>query len=151
MLIKFPYHYKKTVFGNLPDPLVDLEVKTPRGWQKLRFLVDSGADVTTLPLFLAQMWGIRIDRSQEVAMDGVGEEAIAAYPGRLTVRLGDQELTLRCYFVASETIPLLGRLDLWSRFDLIFDNRRQMIVLRQPARWRQWLAKIWRAIIGGNG
>ena len=143
MLIKFPYHFKKTVFGNLPDPLVDLEVQTPAGWQKLRFLVDSGADVTTLPLFLAQMWGVAIDEKKKVVMDGVGDEEVVAYPGRLTVRLGEAILTLRCYFVASETVPLLGRLDLWDKFTLVFDNQHQELVFRSRSRPWWWRLFSW--------
>lgn len=131
MSIKFPYRYKVIDFGKIVDPLVDFEVETSRGWQEVRFLIDSGADSTTLPLSLAGRWGIKIDRSQRTKIGGVEGKGVYGYPSKIKIRVGKEEFEARCYFIESETIPLLGRTDIFDKFSIIFDNRNQEVVFEK--------------------
>jgi len=50
MSIDFPYEKKYIEEGFLIDPRVNVEIKTNRGFLVVKFLLDSGADVTTLPI-----------------------------------------------------------------------------------------------------
>ena len=142
MSIKFPYRYKFVDFGKIVDPLVDLEVETSRGWQEVRFLIDSGADATTLPLSLAGEWGIKIDRSQRVKIGGVEGRGVYGYPAEITIRIGEEELGVRCYFIESETIPLLGRTDIFDKFSLIFDNKNKEVVFEKTEEEECWLTRL---------
>lgn len=131
MLIKFPFRYKKINFGKIPDPTVELLVETNSGWQKFDFLVDSGADATSLPLELAQFIGAKIEKRKKTVMGGVGAQGINAYPSEIKVKLGEKKLSLRCYFVESDAVPLLGRTDVWDQFSLLFDSQKEEILFKK--------------------
>jgi len=137
--IKFPLLFKKINFGKIADPVVDLPIKTTSGWHRLEFLVDSGADATSLPLEIVEFIGAKIDKRKKTIMGGVGGRGIKAYPSKIKIKLGDQELEIRCYFIESDVIPLLGRTDFWDQFNLVFDNQKQEIVFEKPKKPFPWV------------
>jgi len=127
VFIKFPYQYKEISFGRIFNPLVRLEVQTPSGWVGFKFLLDSGADVSVLPFSLVSFLGVKVKESKKTEIGGVEGREVEGYPGKIKVRLGEEEISIRCYFVKSETIPLLGRLDIFDRFNILFDRQKQEI------------------------
>lgn len=129
--IKFPYRFKFIEFGEIPNPFAELEVLTPLGWQRYGFLVDSGADTTTLPLFLAKTWSVSLKKEEKTLVLGVEGKGVMGYPAKIKVRLGGEEMNLRCYFIDAQVTPLLGRLDFWDKFNLTFDNRQKQIILQK--------------------
>lgn len=108
----FPYEQKRIKEGLLDDPRVVLKIKTKRGYLAVKFLMDSGADVTTLPIIpYAELFNFRKDPKRRVTIGGVEGKGANAYPFRLDVNLKGQMFTLRSYFIESFIDPLLGRLD----------------------------------------
>ena len=126
--IKFPYQYKTIEFGKIIDPMVNLAVKTGEGWREFKFLVDSGADATTLPISLADYLGIRLDRRKKIKIGGIAGEGVVGYAAQVPLRFGEAELTVRCFFIESEVIPLLGRTDVFDRFRIIFDYQTREVI-----------------------
>ena len=50
MSLEFPFEYATIAgVGRLFYPIVYIELKTAFGWQEFAFLVDTGADITTVP------------------------------------------------------------------------------------------------------
>ena len=120
----FPYQKKTIEEGAIADPKVALNLKTIVGFMPITFLVDSGADVTTLPLHShAGFFGFQKNPRERIILGGVEGRGIGGYPYKLLVKLGREEFPLRCYFIESNTDPLLGRLDFWDKFSITFDNR----------------------------
>ena len=69
----FPYRNKRIEEGNLVDPRVRIEVKTKHGFFPITFLLDSGADVTSLPLVShGELFDFKKDPRQKI-MIGVIE------------------------------------------------------------------------------
>lgn len=129
MSISFPYETKQIDEDTLVDPRVTLDVKTTRGFLSIKFLVDSGADVTTLPIDpYRELFDFQRDSSKRITIGGIEGRGVAAYPHLLTVRFRQDEFPLRSYFIMSSTIPLLGRLDVWRMFSITFDNKRMRTV-----------------------
>ena len=60
MLIEFPQREIKTELGVLLDPTLELPVKTPGGYRRFRFLLDSGADFTMMPRSAARQLGLTL-------------------------------------------------------------------------------------------
>lgn len=149
--LKFPYRYKKIDSDQLVDPLVDLLVETSLGWVEMEFLVDSGADATSLPLSLAEELGISFARRKKVTMGGVEGKGVVAYPGEVKIRIAEEEIKVRCFFIESEIMPLLGRMDIFDQFNLIFDNRNQEIVFEKLNKEKNWLVRLgnWLRSLGG--
>jgi len=130
-VLTYPYHYKRIDFGKVFNPLVLLPVKTAGGWQNLWFLADSGADTVMLPIALARKLGLQFDSSIRTKLYGIGEQAVYASPGKITLTINSREITARSYFVYSPSSTLLlGRLDIFEEFSVIFDRENQEIVFR---------------------
>lgn len=129
MSISFPYRQKTIEEGIIPDPTVRLALKTSFGIRKFDFLVDSGADTTTIPIKLAQDFlDFKPDASQKELVSGIEGRAIEAYRSFVEILLGDHFYKVRCIFIRSAVIPLLGRLDIWDKFTIIFDNMKREVV-----------------------
>ncbi|HJZ05197.1 hypothetical protein A2634_00310 [Candidatus Amesbacteria bacterium RIFCSPHIGHO2_01_FULL_48_32] len=123
----FPYQYKRIDFGRVFNPLVLLPVKASWGWQNLWFLVDSGADTTTIPLALAKNLGIQV-QNNPTKLHGIGSQAVDAFPGKIMLKIGESEFTARSYFVEAEkSTLLLGRMDIFDRFSVLFDKTGQRV------------------------
>lgn len=127
---RFPYRHKRIDEGVIPDPTVKIDILTKDGWRTTRFLIDSGADTTCLPLTTyAELLGFKPDSKKKIKVGGVEGRGVTAYPGEIKIKIGEKEISLRCYFLRSRTMPLLGRLDFWDKFNILFNNKKKEIVL----------------------
>lgn len=130
--IRFPYLTKVIDEGKIPDPRASIRVETLHGLRTIKFLIDSGADTTVLPLAPYGPWfRVDVNSKNKTEIGGIGDEKIYGYTGKIKILLGDDSFWIRCVFVESGTIPLLGRLDLWNRYSLIFDNYKKESVLEK--------------------
>jgi len=128
--IEFPLREIRTEFGILLDPSIELSLKSPGGYLRVRFLLDSGADFTILPRSAALQLGINLTGSREMIITGIEGAGVRAWLSEITVRMADSEMTLPCLFSSNEKTPyVLGRMGLFQRFNVAFDNRRKKIVL----------------------
>lgn len=125
----YPYEKKRIDEGVLADPRITIEAQTLQGFLSFKFLVDSGADVTTLPLDpYGELFGFHPHKNTVTTIGGIEGKGVQAYPHRLVFRIRKHSFTVRCYFVKSRVDPLLGRLDVWDKFSIIFDNQRQRTI-----------------------
>lgn len=131
-MLTFPYQYKKIDFGRLFNPLVLLPVKASWGWQGLWFLVDSGADTVMLPVAIAQKLGLSYNPVIKTRLYGIGKQAVLASPGKIILNIGGREITARSYFVYSQSsFLLLGRLDIFEKFSVAFDRKKQNVIFQE--------------------
>jgi len=130
-ILRFPYLFKKIDSEVIADPTVPLEIETSFGYRKIFFLVDSGADATTLPLKKYQnLFGLDIKKITRTRIGGIEGKGIYGYLKELKFRFGKEVFGIRCYFVESDIMPLLGRLDIWDKFTIVFDNMKQEVIFR---------------------
>lgn len=126
----FPYQLKRIREGIIADPRIDLQIKTVAGFATTIFLLDSGADVTTLPINrFAKSLRFAPSPKTRITIGGVEGKGIGAFPYTLSAKLGNKEFKLRCYLIESSVDPLLGRLDFWTRFSIVFDNKKQQTII----------------------
>lgn len=79
-----------------------------------------------------QLWFTSIPKlDQQTTLGGVEGKGVIAYPGKITLQIGRERIEVRCYFVRSNTMPLLGRLDLWDKFNWFFDNREKQVIFER--------------------
>lgn len=131
MSITFPYKRKTIEEGVIADPIIILPVETIYGIRELNFLVDTGADTTVLPIRLAADFGFKPSLAKKEFVQGVGKAKVGSYRFKIKIYLGDIEYMVRCVFVESDVIPLLGRLDVWNKFTIIFDNIKEEVVFEK--------------------
>ncbi len=123
----FPYESKYIDEGIIPNPRIPLKVYLPNGFARIRFLIDSGADVTTLPFYpYAEFVHFKKNLKEKITIGGIEGKGIAGYPFSINAELGGYKFLLRCYFIESLIEPLLGRLDFWRLFSIYFNNEKKL-------------------------
>lgn len=125
-MFSFPYQTKIIEEGEIFVPVVRAELKTIRGFWPFEMLLDSGADVTTLPLkpLASYFPNFRKDSATKTVIGGIEGKGVAAFPYTLLAKIGNINFNMRCYFIESNVDSLLGRLDFWDIFSVSFDNQK---------------------------
>lgn len=134
MLLEFPFEYVEiTGLGRLFYPIVSLGLLTTSfGVRKFDFLVDTGADVTTIPLVVAKLLGIDPAGMPRGVAIGVGGVKVLVYETVLTLHIGDEELRVKANIVDGGTALLLGKKDVFEdKFSLIIDSILKKTVLKR--------------------
>lgn len=130
--IVFPYQFKLIKNIQLADPVIYLDVVTRFGLRKIGFLVDSGSDTVILPLAPYHFWfNFKPDAKTATILGGVEGKGVIGYPSKIALQIHQEEFNINCYFVRSNTIPLLGRLDIWDKFNWIFDNQKKQVIFER--------------------
>jgi hypothetical protein len=94
-----------------------------------RALVDTGSDLTILPLAIAHQLEIELDDSKKVTMDCAGGGRFTALPSRKPVgctieRKGYRPIHWKgvVFFAEDEPVVLLGHHQCLEKFDLLFEG-----------------------------
>jgi len=105
-------------------------VRTIFGYQAYTFLLDTGADFTMLPRYMADDLGISLSQCRQIPSFGIEGSALTTYVSTIHVKLAAWDFDLTCLISAKDVTPfILGRMGLFDRFSVTFDNRRKQIVL----------------------
>lgn len=134
--LEFPFKYTDLEgLGRLFYPVIIAELKTISGWRKFEFLVDTGADITTVPLHLLPVLGLNKAQLATSTTSGVGGISIKTWEFQLPIKLGIKELSIHCSAVETKnnSIPLLlGRKDIFEeKYNLLLDSKRKATVISE--------------------
>jgi len=134
MVITFTFKKEKSsLLGTIYRPIatVLLQDKKSGVFKPITMIVDTGADYTLLPRFLAPVLGIDLNKDcQKLKTSGVGgEETVFFCKEKITVRLGEWERRIPFGFLDNDFIPpLLGRHEFFQTFETVFDDRKVSFV-----------------------
>lgn len=136
MSFEFPFEYAQLKgLGKLFYPIVYIELKTSFGWQEFAFLVDTGADLTTVPSHLLPVLGIDKSKLTVNTTLGVGGYSVRTWDFQLPLKIGEKEFEVRASAVETknDAIPLLlGRKDIFEeKFNLLLDSKRKLTIISQ--------------------
>jgi len=128
MRIEFPFaNERSSIFGIVSRPVakVILEGEFPQ-WM----YVDSGADITLIPLSVGKLIGLhrtRKDRLERIF--GVGRSSIPIVVKRVSMQLGHAKFRARLAWSQIEDVPLLlGRMDVFRKFDVTFREKTSVTI-----------------------
>lgn len=133
-LLKFPFEFIKVEnLGTLFYPIVVLELKTIYGWKKFDFLVDTGADLTTLPATILPHLGLKEPDLKKSKTVGVGGIEIEIFEAVISMKIGACDLPVRVAVTKDSATPfLLGRKDVFEeKFSLMLDSLEKVTVLKR--------------------
>src|SRR3989338_10723559 len=124
MSLEFPFEYAIIEgVGRLFYPIIHIEIKTTFGWHEFEFLVDTGADITTVPSHLLPVLGLNKKKLKVSSTSGVGGYSLTTWDFQLNLRIGKKELLIDASAVDTkdESIALLlGRKDIFEdKFNLL--------------------------------
>lgn len=103
--------------------LVSVWSKKRREWLEYSMLVDSGADYTLFPRYVADELGIDLEKeTKKCESRGVGGGAVVYFLKKgLKIKIGNLEIKTPTGFLSGGDIPpLLGREECLNLFDLRF-------------------------------
>lgn len=134
MSFEFPFQYADVEgIGRLFYPIVVASLKTTEGWREFEFLVDTGADVTTVPSHLLPILGLSTSQLHKNTTFGVGGYSIKTWEFKIPLQLGTKELFIHCSAVETriDSMPLLlGKKDILEKaFSLTLDTKNHKTVL----------------------
>lgn len=136
MSLEFPFKYASIKgLGRLFYPMVRLQLKTIAGWREFEFLVDTGADVTTIPSHLLPVLGINHSQLPKSETLGVGGISTQTWDFKLPIKLANVILNIRASAVdtKNDAMPLLlGRKDIFEhRFNLELNSRKKLTIISE--------------------
>lgn len=136
MSLVFPFEYAEVeTLGKLFYPFVRVSLKTIYDWQVFDFLVDTGADVTTLPKTIIPALGINERFLKKQKTQGVGGVWVETFETILPIRIGKDEFPIHISITNTEEegLPfLLGKKDVFEkRFNLEINSKYNVTILKK--------------------
>ena len=91
--------------------------------------IDSGADISLIPLKFGRSLGFKQEEGDTIRqIKGVSGVSVPYILKKVTLVLNSKKLDIRVAWALIEEIPtLMGRLDIFDKFRIVFDERRGWI------------------------
>jgi len=128
MRVEFPYRKEKSsTFGTLFRPVAKTTLENEFDqW----LYVDSGADITLLPLSVGNLIGLRRMKQDKVQrIMGVGRSSVPIIVRPVSISIGSVAFRARVAWSQVEDVPpLLGRTDVFRRFSVTFREKDSVTI-----------------------
>lgn len=127
------FRYKEESLGlrerKIKRPVADVSLKTKRNsWIEFHPYIDSGADVTMIPLSFGKLLGFEIDESKIQQIGGI-RGSVPVIHTKTAMRIGNKAFIVSVAWALIEDVPpLLGRKDIFDIFKVIFEQYKGTIV-----------------------
>ncbi len=110
-------------------PVANIEFKNKDDeWIELHPYIDSGADISLIPLSFGKLLGLEINKEEIKELGGVGRDTIPVIIKIILVRIGDFEFDLKVAWCLKEEVPaLLGRSGIFEKFHINFKQDEKLI------------------------
>jgi len=127
MVLKFPFKKEQSfILGTIYRPVARVVFwsKREKNWLAVRMIVDTGADYTLLPRFMADRLGVNLEKDCQVFHTyGVGGGERVYFLPKTKVKLGDWERIIPVGFLErNEVPPLMGRHLFLETFETLFSS-----------------------------
>ncbi|HEX7017501.1 MAG TPA: hypothetical protein VF209_01160 [Patescibacteria group bacterium] len=128
--ISFPYEVKYTTeFGSIPRPVAEVSFLTAnQEWRGVTMVIDTGADLTLLPSYLAVFFEIDIDALEKIETRGIKSSHTVYLMRKMRVKIGFFERSIPVGFVRDRRMPpLLGRHQFLETFVTTLEKDKRVI------------------------
>jgi hypothetical protein len=127
------FKYKEESLGlkeeRIKRPIANVFLKSrSNSWIEFHPYIDSGADLTMIPLSLGKLlgWGFSSKKVEQIG--GVRGSVPVIYKNNL-MRIGEKEFNARVAWSLIEDVPpLLGRADVFDIFEVTFKQKKGIIL-----------------------
>lgn len=133
MDVKFGFKkFGESFFGTVYRPIAKASFKSPSKdiWIDTWLIVDTGADFTILPRFMAKDLEISLEKDcmKDSSVGIGGEQLIYLCKKKVTFKIGslNREIPL-AFFDSNEVPPILGRLGALETFETTFNKNHSII------------------------
>jgi len=131
MVLKFPFRTEKSsILGKIYRPVVKVFFWTDkiRQWTEVWMIVDTGADYTLLPRFMANKLGIDLEKDCKIFNTyGIGGTERVYFLPKIKTKLGDCVRIIPVGFLERDEIPsLMGRHLFLETFETVFSSNHNL-------------------------
>src|SRR3989338_2984614 len=115
--------------GTIKRPVADVFLKTKTNtWIEFHPYIDSGADVTLIPLSLGRLIGLVADEKKIQQIGGIRGSVPIIY-SKIEMKLGKHTFYCDIAWALNEDVPpLLGRKDVFNFFRITFEQFKDLII-----------------------
>jgi hypothetical protein len=129
------YHYRKessVISGTVLRPVAEVILEYNDQIVEAAMYIDSGADITMVSLQVGKALGIKQEPNDEILeIKGVSGSGVPYILKKANLILNGKKLKIRLAWALIEEVPLLlGRLDIFPRFKITFDEKQELITFR---------------------
>jgi len=117
------------LFGRIERPVAKITLIHGENKIPQVFYVDSGADITLIPLSMGEILKLNNPKPEEIVeIKGLGEKGVPMVLRSVTIQLGSFNIKSRIGWALIEDVPLLlGREDFFKYFDIVFSKNKKTI------------------------
>lgn len=118
--------------GKIKRPVADVYLKTKsNSWIEFHPYIDSGADLTMIPLSMGKLIGLHLDEKKVEQIGGI-RGSVPFINAECKMRIGDEDLIVAVAWALIEDVPpLLGRTDIFDKFEVIFRQKEDTIIFQK--------------------
>lgn len=118
--------------GYILRPVADVSLKTRSGtWIEYHPYIDSGADVSLIPLSLGKLLGFRLDRTKVEQIGGI-RGSVPVVNVSVPMKIGSHEFVADAAWALLENIPpLLGRTTVFDIYRVTFEQPHHQILFQK--------------------
>jgi predicted aspartyl protease len=116
--------------GVIRRPVAKVEFWSPEfnEWQTHTMLIDTGADYTILPMYMAGLLGLDMSKADTIKTNGIEGARQTSFLEGVKVRLGKHERSIPVGIAHTSRIPpLMGRHLFFETFHTIFEGSDRVV------------------------
>lgn len=128
-MIKFKYQRYPSLLGEILRPMADIILETNRQKIEISMCVDSGADITMIPFRFGRALGFKQKPSDRILeLRGVSGTGVPYIIKKVNLIINNKKLPIRMAWALMEEVPLLlGRMDVFNKFKITFDEKQELV------------------------
>jgi len=130
-MIKFRYRKESSqITGTTLRPVAEVLLEAGREKIEAAMYIDSGADITMVSLELGKALGFKqLPKDEILEIKGVSGGGVPYILKKANLVMNGETLPIRLAWALIEEVPLLlGPLDIFPKFKIIFDERNELII-----------------------
>ena len=128
-MIRYKFREEKSSLGKLLRPVAEVILEKDSSAVGLPMYIDSGADVSMIPFRFGRALGFRQEENDVIReLKGVSGASVPYILKSAILLLNGRKLNIRIAWALVEEVPMLmGRMDIFDKFVIIFDERNGWI------------------------
>lgn len=132
-MIKFRYRKESSIItGTVLRPVADIILEANHTKVEVALYIDSGADITMIPLELGKALRFKQYPDDEIReIKGVSGSGVPYILKSANIFLNGKKLKIRLAWALIEEVPLLlGRMDIFNKFEIIFNETKELVTFK---------------------
>jgi predicted aspartyl protease len=117
------------LFGSVHRPMADVDIWSEENnrWERIRMIIDTGADYTFVPRYVALLVGLNLNDIDKLKVEGIGGSQTVYFWEKAKVKIGGHERTIPISIADSNTVPfLMGRQLFFETFNVEFNGKKKI-------------------------